>query len=63
MTQAGAKGGAKRGLGGMWGLSMMGKPKGDGGDGESGTQRPLRVEENLGLGISRSCQGQPQPEL
>lgn len=63
MTQAGAKGGAKRGLGDMWGLSMMGKPKGDGGDGESGTQWPLRVEENLGLGISRSCQGQPQPEL
>lgn len=27
MTQAGAKGGAKGGLGDMWGLSMMGKPK------------------------------------
>lgn len=63
MTQEGAKGGAKRGLGGMWGLSMMGKPKGDGADGESATQGPWRVGENLGLGISWSCQGQPQPEL
>lgn len=63
MTQAGAKGGAKRGLGDMWGLSMMGKPNGDGADGGSATWGPRRVEENLGLGISWSSQGQPQPEL
>lgn len=39
MTQAGAKGGAKRGLGDMWGLSMMGKPKEAGADGESAAHR------------------------
>lgn len=32
-----------------------------GGKGGGGTARPLRVEENLGLGIIQSRQGQVQP--
>lgn len=32
-------------------------------EGEGGTPRPLRVEENLGLGMIQSRQGQPQPAL
>lgn len=37
--------------------------EGAAGGGEGATPRPLRVEENLGLGIIQSCQGQVQPAL
>lgn len=44
---------------------MMGEVKGvEEGEGEkAGTPRPLRVRENLGLGMIQSSQGQPQPAL
>lgn len=46
------------------GVEHDGKCKqGDGKGGEKGMPRPLRVGENLGLGINQSRQGQPQPAL
>lgn len=42
---------------------MMGEVKGVEERKKGRTPRPLRVEENLGLGIIQSRQGQPQPVL
>lgn len=45
---------------------MGGEEDGRGGErkgGVGGTPRPLRVGENLGLGMIQSRQGQPQPAL